>query len=257
MASQSVKSVERAMDVLDAIRAAGGSMGVTELSHELGLAKSTVHRMLVALTRKGMLRQEEKTEQYIFGHKILEMASAAAQHLDIIGVAMPYLEELRDRTGETAALALKVGRQYSYVVQAVSPKEYRVNPVLGRNYPMHWAATGKAILSAMPADEFEECMKVVPELRSTDRTVTDVKLLREQLAELCRDGYAASFSERNIGSVAISSPIRNRQGYAYAAACIIGPESRIRREDASGLGPIVAEVTHRIEIACQALGIDH
>jgi IclR family KDG regulon transcriptional repressor len=256
MASQSVKSVERAMDVMDAIRAAGGSMGVTELSQELGLAKSTVHRLLVALTKKEMLRQDERTEQYIFGHKILEMASSVSQHPDVISVAMPYLEELRDRTGETAALALKVGRQYCYVVQAVSPKEYRVNPVLGRNYPMHWAATGKAILSAMPMDELEECMKVVPELRSTERTVTDVGVLREQLAQLCQDGYAASFGERNIGSVAVSSPIRNRRGYAYAAACIVGPESRIRREDVPSLGRTVAEVTRKIEVACQALGIE-
>jgi DNA-binding IclR family transcriptional regulator len=245
------------MDVLDAIRSAGGSMGVTELSHELGLAKSTVHRLLVALTRKGMLRQDERSERYIFGHKILEMANTAAEHLDIVGVSMPYLEELRDRTGETAALALKVGRQYSYVVQAVSPKEYRVNPVLGRNYPMHWAATGKAILSALSQDEREECMKVVPELRSTERTVTDVGLLREQLAEICRDGYATSFGERNIGSVAISSPIRNRHGCAYAAACIIGPESRIGRDDAPGLGLTVAEVARKIEVACQALGIQN
>ena len=257
MATQSVKSVERAVDVLDAIGAAGGSMGVTELSRELGLAKSTVHRLLVALTRKGMLRQDCKTEHYVFGHKVLEMANAAAQYLDIISVAMPYLEELRDRTGETAALALKVGRQYSYVVQAVSPKEHRVNPVLGRNYPLHWAATGKAILSAVPEAELEECMKVVPELRSTERTVTDVHVLREQLAQLTRDGYAASFGERNIGSVAIAAPVRNRRGYAYGAACLVGPESRIRREEAHELGPVVAEIAHKIEVTCQALGIEN
>lgn len=256
MASQSVKSVERAVDVLDAIRAAEGSMGVTELSQELGLAKSTVHRLLVALTRKGILRQDHRTEQYVFGHKILQMASASAKYLDIISVAIPYLEELRDRTAETAALALKAGLRYSYVVQAVSPKEHRVNPVLGRSYPLHWSGTGKAILSAIPEDELEQCMEVVPQLWSTERTVTDVHVLAEQLARCRQDGYASSFGERNIGSVAIASPIRNRRGFAFAAACIVGPESRIERGDADRLGPMVAEITRQIEVACLAMGME-
>ena len=252
---KSVRAVERAIDVLGVIKTRGRGVGVSEISCELDLAKSTVHRLLVALSKKGMVRQDHNTGRYLFGHRILEMAHAASQHWDVISLAVPYLEELRDRTGETAALALKVGLRYTYVTQVVSPHEYRVNPVLGHHYPLHWAATGKAILAYVTDQEFNACLQLVPQLHSTPRTVTDPDAILAQLEELRHRGYAVSFGERNPGSSAVASPILDRQGYAHAAACLIGPESRVGDMDLPSLGMIVAEITQKIQIACQAVGI--
>jgi DNA-binding IclR family transcriptional regulator len=252
---QTVRSVERAIDVLDAIRGQGGRAGVSEISQELGLAKSTVHRLLVALANKGMVRQDEETERYILGYKALEMAFGALQDRDVISVALPYLEELRDRLGETAALALKVGKRYTYVSQVPCRHEYRVTPVLGHHYPLHWAATGKAILAYLPPDEVDACLVLVPGSRSTPRTVVDPDLLRTQLDEIRRAGYAASFGERSPGAAAVAAPIRNRKREAHASACIVGPESRMQPGDIPALGAAVAEVSARIETICQTLGL--
>jgi IclR family acetate operon transcriptional repressor len=253
---KSVRAVERAIDVLDVIKTRGRGVGVSEISCELGLSKSTVHRLLVALSNKGIVRQDKDTGRYSFGHRILEMAHAASQHRDVISLAVPYLEELRDKTGETAALALKVGLRYTYVTQVVSPHEYRVNPVLGHHYPLHWAATGKAILAFVRDQELNECLQLVPQLLSTPRTLADPDTVLAQLEEIRHQGYSASFGERNLGSSAIASPILNRQGYAHAAACLIGPESRVRPRDLHSLGMIVAEITQKIQIACHVVGIE-
>jgi DNA-binding IclR family transcriptional regulator len=252
---KTVRAVERAIDILDVIRSRGRGVGVSEISQELDLAKSTVHRLLVALTNKGIVRQNQETGRYSFGHKILEMAYAAWQHWDIISLAVPYLEELRDRTRETAALALKVGLHYTYVTQVVSPHEYRVNPVLGHQYPLHWAATGKAILAHVRDEELQECLQYVPHRLSTAKTISDPAILLPQLEEIRRAGYAISFGERNPGSSAIASTILDRQGYPHAAACLIGPESRVRLADPNSLGEIVADINRKIQVACQTVGI--
>jgi DNA-binding IclR family transcriptional regulator len=252
---KSVRAVERAIDILNVLKTRGQGVGISEISQELDLAKSTVHRLLVALTKKGVVHQDQETGRYSFGYRILEMAYAASQHWDIISLAVPYLEELRDRTRETAALALKVGLHYTYVTQVVSRHEYRVNPVLGHHYPLHWAATGKAILAHVQDEELQECLQYVPHRLSTTRTISDPNILLPQLEEIRRVGYAISFGERNPGSSAIAAAILDRQGYPHAAACLIGPESRVRLADLNSLGETVADINRKIQVACQTVGI--
>jgi IclR family acetate operon transcriptional repressor len=256
MTTQTVRAVERAIDVLDVIKTSGGAAGVSEISQEVGLAKSTVHRILVALSNKGVVHKDGDTELYSFGHKVFEFAFAASQYQDIVSLVIPYLEELRDRLDETAALALKIGLKYIYVAQVPSLHEYRVNPVLGIQYPLHWSGTGKAILAFVSDDELEKCLGVVPFLRSTARTVADPAMLLEQLKEIRRVGYSISFGERSEGAAAIASPIRDRRGLAQAAISIVGPELRFRQMDPSAMGKVVAEVRCRVEVACQASGLE-
>jgi DNA-binding IclR family transcriptional regulator len=236
---------------LEVLKTHGRSVGVSEISQKLGLAKSTVHRLLVALTNKGMVRQDDDTERYLFGHNILEMAHAASQHWDIIRLAAPYLEELRDRTGESTALALKVGLRFTYITRVDSPHEYRVNPVLGQHYPLHWAATGKAILAHVRERELNECLQLAPQLIATPKTTSDPDTLLAQLEEIRRQDYVVSFGEQSPGWAAIVSPILDRQGCADAAVCLIGPESRIKPQDVHRLGVIVAEIATRIQKACR------
>lgn len=256
MGTKSIRAVERAIDVLQVIRARDGSAGVSEISQELGLAKSTVHRILVALLNKGMVRKDVDTNLYSFGYTILEFALTGFQKKDIISVAMPYLEELRDKSGETAALALKVGIKFTYVVQVVSPIEHRVTIALGRQYPLHWTGTGKAILAFLNEDELAECLEIAPTLRATPYTITDREILLDQIKEIRNCGYAVSFSERQIGSTAIASPILNRNSLAVGALAVIGPESRLREIDWHRLGEQVAEVSRKVDMIFQASGLD-
>ncbi|MBN1314221.1 MAG: IclR family transcriptional regulator [Anaerolineales bacterium] len=256
MDSKSVRVVERAMDVLFVMKNHGRSLGVSEISKELGLAKSTVHRLLVALANKGMVRQDEDTGRYSFGYNILEMAYSATQQWDIISLALPYLEELCDKTGETTALAIKVGLQYTYVTQVASTHEYRVNKVLGQHYPLHWAATGKAILAFIRDQEKNECLQLAPQLIATPRTTGDPDMLQEQLDEIREKNYAISIGEHHPGIVAIASPILDRDGYANAAICLVGPESRVLPQDMQKLGNIVASISEKILNACSSEGIE-
>jgi IclR family KDG regulon transcriptional repressor len=158
----SVRAVERVVDILSAIQSHGGVAGISEISRELGLAKSTVHRILAVLTDREMVYKDKSTNRYSLGYKLFDLAFSARRPWDFISCAMPCLEEARDRLHETASIALRLGEQYSYVAQAVSGHSTPVTTVLGRYYPLHWGATGKAMLAALPDEQLQEYIRSVP-----------------------------------------------------------------------------------------------
>jgi DNA-binding IclR family transcriptional regulator len=229
---------------------------VTEISQDIGLAKSTVYRLLETLLDKNMLQKDEVADTYSFGYKVLELAFSTSTNWDLINLAMPYLEELRDRFNETTALALKVGLNYTYIAESVSHQEFRVNPILGRQYPLHWAGTGKAILAFVSEDDQKEALKIAPNSRSTPFTVTDPEILLKQINQIRQDGYAVSFSERAEGAAVIASPVRDRQGCSQAAVCLVGPESRLRKIDLIVVGKAVAEVGRKVELVYRTMGVN-
>jgi DNA-binding IclR family transcriptional regulator len=255
MVQKTVRAVERAIAVLEAIKARGGMAGVSEIGEHLDLPKSTTYRLLSTLEVSGMVYQDRRTDLYRLGHKVLELASTASQSWDVIGVAEPYLERMREELGETTTLALRFDCKYAYVRQVSSRHEHRVTPVLNSPYPLHWAATGKVILAYLPDGKLEECLQGISESRATPRTVTDRDLLLAQLREIRETMTAVSFGERTLGGAAVAAPIRDGRSEAFAAIALVGPESRVRESDLASTRKAVASFARAVEQACQAAGI--
>jgi IclR family acetate operon transcriptional repressor len=241
------------MEVLGALGEAGGTAGVTEISEKVGLPASTVYRLLVALINSGMARKSG--EGYSLGPRMLELAFSATRHWDIVSLAMPFLEELRDTVDESAALALRFEDEYAFMGQVASEHEARVTFVLGRRYPLHWAAAGKAILAHLPQEEIDLYLQQYPLAPSTNRTITDPKELLAQLNQIRASGYAVSFGERVEGHAAIAAPIADRAGSPGAALAIGGPELRVQRRDVAQIGLQLTETAKRLESACWAHGL--
>jgi len=254
VSAKSIRAVERAIDVLNVLRSHGGTAGVSEISRELGLSKSTVHRILVALMNKGVVSQGGSNSQYSLGYRLFDLAFATSKPWDFISCAMPYLEELRDKLNETVALALRVGQRYSYVAQAVSAHDMPVTTVLGRYYPLHWGSTGKAMLSFVSDEELQEYISSAPLVVATRWTISDPDVLLAEVRQIRRLGYSVSFSENVEGVGAVACAIRDRRGIAYGGVTIVGPESRVRNLDLQAVGEAVAETAHKIQVSCQVVG---
>jgi DNA-binding IclR family transcriptional regulator len=254
MPTKTIRAVERAIDALDVIRDHGGSAGVSVISRQLNLPKSTVHRLLVALSNKAIVRQDARTDLYSFGYKTFELAFAASKS-GMTSIAVPYLEELRDRLGETATLGLKIGMKFADIAYAPSLSTLRWAPMLGVQVPLHWGAMGKAILAFVSDEDLEGYLRAAQPIPPTQRTISDPSELLAELTRIRSVGYAVSFGEHEEGAAAVAAPIRSRFGYAYAAACTVGPERRIRQLDIAKAGAIIADVSRKIETACQVAGV--
>lgn len=253
MPTHTVRAVERAIDILEVIRTRG-TAGISEISRELHLPKSTVHRILATLSSKAVVAENGETYRYSLGPRIVEMGLSALNRWDFINAAMPYLEELRDRWDETIALALKVRDKYTYIARAMSKTEYFFTPLIGIHYPLHWAASGRALLAFIPEEELGMFIGTNRLIPCTDQTITDLAVLNKELERIRAVGYATSFGERVNGAGAISAPIRNRRGWAFSAVTLIAPESRLREKGLEAVGTSIVDVCSRIEVICHLTG---
>lgn len=108
-APKTIKSLQRAINILDLFDEQAAELGVTEIAEKLGLHKSTAAGLIYTLEYNGYLDQDPDTRKYRLGFNLVERAFTLLDQLDIREVALPHLQELRDWCDESVNLALKFG----------------------------------------------------------------------------------------------------------------------------------------------------
>ena len=221
-----VRSVDRAVALLLALGETEGEAGVTELARRLGLHKSTASRLLATLQRRGLVEQDGETGRYRLGLVVIRLAERAERTLDLRSLALPELERLARTTHETASLCVLDGDALLTVAQADGPNLIAVADWTGRTMPLHAAAAGKALLAALAEREVLRLVRRGLE-RRTERTVTELEPLLEDLARVRRRGYATAFGEYEVGLNAVAAPVHDARGTVVAAVDIWGPAFRL------------------------------
>lgn len=219
-----VQSVDRAVAILEALRAEGDYLGVTQLSNELGLHKSTVHRLLVSLKRGGLVERDPRTRKYRLGVRLVELGNAVLNSRGLPQVALPYLHYLADTVKEITYLAIRHGDGVLNVLQVPAPHMVQSVHWLGSG-SLHATSSGKVFLAYMPEAEMESYLSEPLESR-TATTVTDVDQLRDELKLVRERGYATSWEEEDEGVNAIAVPVRMGQDEVVAAIGVVGPSYR-------------------------------
>src|SRR5699024_1469134 len=111
----SVQSVDRALRILEILQGNPKGLGVTDISYRLDVSKSTSYRLLTSLYNRGYVKQDETTELYKLGLKLIHLGQSVSDHLDIVELSKPYLQNLSNITGETAHLAVMEGHKVVYI----------------------------------------------------------------------------------------------------------------------------------------------
>ena len=221
-----VRSVDRAAALLLALGESHGEAGVTELARRLGLHKSTASRLLATLEKRGLVEQDDETGRYRLGLVVIRLAETAERTLDLRSIAMPELDRLARATRETTGLGVAHGDHLLTVAQADGPNLVAMGDWTGRSVPMHSIASGKVLLSAMPEREILRLVKGGLD-RFTERTITQLEPLLEELARVRRRGYATAFGEYEPGLNAVAAPVYDARGQVTAAVDVWGPAFRI------------------------------
>lgn len=237
---KTVRAVERALDVLMCF-ARREEWGLTEISGEVGLHKSTVFRLLATLEQRGFVQREEATEKYRLGLSILELSAHLSHADDPSVVLLPEMERLREGFDETVSLYVR-DRSERVRIQAVqSTQAIRRVAIVGARLPLTVGASSKVLLA------FEE-----PAVRRQvmDDSEWPEHLSRDsysrQLEEIVGLGYATSFEEREPGAAAVSAPIFNRAGKLIAALSVSGPSNRLTPARMVEYAPTIMEAAHRM-----------
>lgn len=228
---QILSSVTNASRLLKEFSSRDRELGVSELSRRLDLGKSTVHRLLVTLTAEHLLEHDPTTGKYRLGLAMYDLGAAVATRLDLHEAVNPPLERLRNVTGETVQVAVLDGREVVYVERLDSPQTLRLFLEVGRRNDAHNTSTGKCLLAFRSEAELEGLLRGWKLKAKTPHTITNVSLLRKELARIRSQGYARNVEEAELGVLSVAAPIRDISGRIVAAMSAAGPITRMEPEE--------------------------
>jgi DNA-binding IclR family transcriptional regulator len=235
--STGVQSVERALAILD-ILARSGEAGVTAIAKELGVHKSTAFRLVTTLEQGGLVEQSEERGKYRLGMGILRLAGATTARLDLVQEARPISRRLAATTGETVNIAVLADRAALYLDQVAGSSSLQPHNWVGQHIPLHATSNGKVLLSGL--DDGELVRTLGDDLPAyTDATVTDLELLRKEVAEVRERGFSTAVDELEVGLTAVAAPIHNAHGDVIAAISVSGPTFRL---DEAQLAAVTTEL---------------
>lgn len=220
---------------------------VADAADELGVARSTAHRLLSALRAQGFALQDRANGAYRPGPVLNEVGLSAIGRIDIRRVARPVLEELRDETDETVSLSVLEGRDVRFVDCVEGNRSVRVGSRTGIALPASCTAGGKALLAALSPQELARRYPGRELALRTSSSVQNWAALAAELDRVRRDGYAINSEEGEYGISAVGVPLRDLTGAPLAAIAVVVPAGRMTIGSAHELAPTVLRAAATVE----------
>jgi DNA-binding IclR family transcriptional regulator len=222
-----VQVVDRIFHILDLLAEAKGELGATVMAHQLGLHKSTVHRLMAVLERHRFVEKNHENAKYNLGWRLFELGTAAASRLGLHGLARPYLAALAKKTCETAHLGIMSHGEVISIVSVEADRSLRLPATVGRRSPVYCSSQGKAILAFSNPAAADEIIRAVDMKPHTRNTITKIARLQDELERIRKAGYAVDNEELEEGLRCIGAPIFDHAGDVVAAVSIAGPAYRV------------------------------
>ena len=222
-----IRSLTRAVRLLEALAKEPGPQGVSELSRQLKMDKSSVSRMLRTLEQGRLVACDETTGKYTLGLGLFHLGQKALRRLDLRTVARDSLVALAKQINECAHLAVRAGDRALYVDQELPGHGANVEVPVGAVAPLHCTALGKVLLAFGPERDRESLLNKEPIESFTRRTLTDSAALRSHLATVRARQIAFDDEEFSVGVRCIAAPVFGHDGSVIGAIGISGPSPRL------------------------------
>jgi DNA-binding IclR family transcriptional regulator len=220
--------VIKTLSILRSLAATARPVGVQQIANDVGLNVSTVHRLLQMLVKDGMASYDAPSRTYSIGTECIRLATSVLGSHSLIGRVRPILSELAQAVKETCAFTLYEPRTYSKIVALVEhgPHALGYEFDVGSRDGIHAGASGKPILAFLPDEEIERYLhRKLPKL--TEFTVVEPALLRKEIVQIRKNGYATSKGERIPGAgVGIGAPVFASDGRVIGAIVVTVPSFR-------------------------------
>ena len=236
MINNAPKTVEKALNILEAFLNTDCPLGISELSHKLKINKSTIYRILQTLYNKGYITQDNTTNKYFLGYKILSLSGAILNQNRLREVARLDLEELANETSQTVRLAILDGKEVIYINHVEGKDPIRLHLQMGSRGPLHCTAAGKSILAFLNKNELNNILIKYKFKRLTPKTITDVRRLIPHLELIKKNGYSFCNEEFTKGVRAVGAPILGIDKKVLGSIVIVAPTFRMRIKEVSRFG---------------------
>ena len=215
-----MRSVQVALDVLEAVAFSDEELGVTQIAERLGLTKGSVHRHLLTLVERGYLVQNPVTTRYSRGPRS-RLLAYYAPGTDLIQLAAGPMRELRDLLGHSVVLSESAPRGALVLSMVVGTAAIEIGVRPGSELPFHSSAQGKVFLASRQVPQRDRVLaKSLP--ASTAHTLTDSGQLEQELTRVAQQGYATAPEQAMLGINAVAAPIFDAKDTCAGALALVG-----------------------------------
>jgi IclR family transcriptional regulator, KDG regulon repressor len=254
--AQVLKSVDLALRVMESLRDVNSERGVTELAREFGVSKATVYRTLTTLERRGYVSQNPASGRYRLGLTLRRFSQVALDQVDLPAEARPYMEGLRDKTGEAIHLAVLDADCALYISKAEGLRPVQVVSSIGERCPAHCVSTGKVLLGF--ADEaYVDGLIFKGLTRYNERTYATSGPLKEELKKVRESGCAINRGEWREEVSGVAAPITTGDSEVVASMGVCAPSFRLDDETLTTIKPLVVEAAKGLSMQLGCIAEDY
>jgi len=226
--ARTLETTERSLSIAEALRARDGAR-IVELADDLKASKGTVYQHLATLREHGFVTKEG--DEYYPGLRFATFGEYAQNRKREYVKAQELAGELADRTNLDASFVVEENGRGVYLrSETVDADELELSPHVGDRLYLHSTASGKAILSELPARAVDAVCERWGLPALTEQTITDRAALETALERVRENGYALNRGENDPHVRAVAVPVTGSDGTVLGAACVSGPDYRIGGE---------------------------
>jgi len=244
--SLTVRSVERAADLLEVLMSADNPVSLSDLSQTVDLHPSTAHRLLATLGKRKFVYQDPDTKLYSPGVKLMYPVPGLRQYYVLVNLVTPILRDIAQSAGEGASLAILSGNHGMVVAKAASDRSVDVSLRNGVLVPLHCTAVGKAILAHLSPENARRIFQAEGLPPSTPNTIVDLERMVAELVKIRKEGYAIDNEEWETGIRCVAVPVFSASSEIFGAISVSGPAGRMTPE-------IIERIANVIQVSASKL----
>jgi IclR family transcriptional regulator, acetate operon repressor len=218
MPTPSLKSLEKALELLGRVAHFGDTRSISALAAEIGMPPSTAHRISATFERCGLITRVRRGH-YLPGPTLLRLASPGGLNRVLAATGREVVKGLARQTGCTAHLGVWESGMVTYLVKAGRGRA-NIFTKEGTQLEAYCTGIGKVLLADLPKADLDEYLAQGPFVRLMPNTLTNAHALRAALDEVQARGYATDDAEMDIDLICLAVPVRDNEGRLLAALSI-------------------------------------
>lgn len=241
-------TIERVLDILDAVAASPKPLSATEINDELNLPKATAHRLCAELEARDYLLKRIDGKSYVPGNRLHDVAVGVLANARFSATRHAILTALSEAVGETCNIAYPDGLYMAYSDRVETKAPLRLQFPIGMRVPLYCTASGKLYLSTLQKARRKTIvnqLKLEPRARNT---ITDPDALLEEIEKINRSQVSIDNQELYEDVIAIAVPIKDKQDRFYSSLAIQAPVSRLSIDDKDKYIHLLREAAHDLSL---------
>jgi len=241
-----LKTLDKAIQVLNCFTDEKSSWGVRELARELNTSHTIVSRILKTFEKNGFLKQNSETQKYCLSFKFIEFSQIIQNKMSITEEILPIMRTISDKTNESIFLTWKENNEGVTLAIAESEERIKFSVSVGTRTPLHIGASCKSIMAFLTNEENQRIINEFTQSRSKF-SITNQLTLREELNKIKTQGWVYTSGEYSDQVFGLSVPIFDKKQQAIASITIAGPEYRINGSKKENMLRVLKEKSRTIQ----------